>query len=102
MNELNIAILAFFSIFIYLSTIGFFWGIFKENCLALNNPLVGKSFIVDSVDRHLYPANPDLMSFLQEYWKALIIFGLTYSGIFGFFIEHVCFYQWDRFRTIPP
>jgi len=93
MNDINIAILGGFSVFIYLSTIGFFWGVFKENCSALNNSLVGKNLPDDSVGRHLYPVNPDFRGFLQQHWKPLALFGLIYLGIFGFFIEHVCFYQ---------
>ena len=93
MDDINIAILGGFSIFIYLSTIGFFWGVFQENCSALNNSLKGKNFLDDSVGRRLQPVNPDVREFLQQHWKSLALFGLIYSGIFGFFLEHVCFYQ---------
>ena len=93
MNDLNIAILGGFSVFIYLSTIGFFWGVFKENRSALNNSLAGKNFPGDSAKRRLPPVNPDVRGFLQQHWKPLALFGLIYSGIFGFFMEHVCFYQ---------
>ena len=92
MNDINIAILAWFSVFIYLSTIGFFWGVFRENCSAINNSLMGKNFPVGSAGRRLQPVNPNVREFLQQHWKPLASFGLIYSGIFGFFIEHVCFY----------
>ena len=93
MDDINIALLGGFSIFIYLSTIGFFWGVFQENCSALNNSLMGKNFLDDSVGHRLQPVNPDVREFLQQHWKPIALFGLIYSGIFGFFIEHVCFYQ---------
>jgi len=93
MSAFNIDIfLGGFSIFIYLSTIGFFWGVFKENCSVPSNSLEGKNFPDESAGRPLHPVNPDVREFLQQHGKPLAIFGLIYLGIFGFFIEHVCFY----------
>ena len=92
MNDINIAILGWFSIFIYLSTIGFFWGVFRENCLALNNSLKDRNFPGGLAGRRLQPVNPNVREFLQQHWKPLALFGLIYSGIFGFFIEHLCSY----------
>jgi hypothetical protein len=90
MNEL---ILAGFSIFIYLSTVGFFWGIHRENCSARDNSMADKTFPVLSAKHLLSPANQAFQSFLQIYWRPLALFGVLFLGIFGFFIEHVCNYQ---------
>jgi len=89
MNELT---LAFFSIFIYLSTVGFFWGVYRENRSAVYDSLAGKTIPVDSVERFLTPIRPAFPGFLNIYWRPLALFGILFLGIFGFFMEHVCDY----------
>lgn len=93
MNDPMVALLGIFSIFIYLSTLGFFWGIYHENCSALNRLMTGKSLHDESVKFTHGPVNPDFRKFLHKYWRPFTLFGVLYSGIFGFFIEHVCHYN---------
>jgi hypothetical protein len=90
MNDLTLAIS---SVVIYLSTIGFFWGIYTENCTSANNSVAGKTISADSTKRPIFPASPAFLNFLQIYWRPLALFGIIFSGIFGFFMEHVCDYQ---------
>ncbi len=90
MNDLTLAIS---SGVIYLSTIGFFWGIYTENCAVAKNSVAGKTVSADSVERSIFPINPAFPDFLQIYWRPLVLFGILFSGIFGFFMEHVCDYQ---------
>jgi hypothetical protein len=90
MNDLTLFIS---SVVIYLSTIGFFWGVYTENCSSANNSVVGKTVSADSVERSTFPVSPAFRDFLQVYWKPLAIFGIIFFGIFIFFMEHVCDYQ---------
>lgn len=92
MNDPVFVILGVSSIVIYLSTIGFFWGVYHENCSALNRSVIGKNFDANPVEFTDDPVKPDFREFLQKHWKPLAIFGIIYSGMFGFFIEHVCHY----------
>jgi len=90
MNELTLAIS---SVVIYLSTIGFFWGIYAENCSSANSSVVGKTVSADSTESPTFPVSPAFQNFLQIYWRPLALFGILFSGIFWFFLEHVCDYQ---------
>lgn len=90
MNDLTLAIS---SVVIYLSTIGFFWGIYTENCAVAKNYVTGKTVSADSVEQPIFPVSPAFQNFLQIYWRPLTLFGILFSGIFWFFLEHVCDYQ---------
>lgn len=90
MNELTLAIS---TVVVYLSTIGFFWGIYTENCFSANNPVGDKNVSADSVERTISPIDPAFPDFLKIYWRPIALFGILFSGIFGFFMEHVCDYQ---------
>jgi hypothetical protein len=90
MNDLTLAIS---SVFIYLSTIGFFWGIYMENCSSANSTVTGNTISAVSVGESTFPVSPGFKNFLKIYWRPLAILGIIFSGIFVFFMEHVCDYQ---------
>jgi len=90
MDDFTFGLLSLFSLLAYLSTIIFFWAIYKENCAANNfNTASGHSAIGAS----LYPSDPSFRNYLNLHWKSLAISGIVFLGIFGFFITHVCDYQ---------
>jgi hypothetical protein len=90
MNDLTLAI---FSVAVYLSTIGFFWGVYTENCSSVGNSVTGKTVFTDSVGQPIFPVSPAFKNFLRIYWRPIALSGILFSGIFWFFMEHVWDYQ---------
>jgi len=93
MDDFTFGLLGLFTILAYLSTIIFFWAIFKENCSATNNPSTNIPPTIKATKTSLYPADPSFRNYLTCHWKSLAISGFMCLGIFGFFITHVCDYQ---------
>lgn len=92
MDALTIELMGLLSLIIYLSTATFFWAVFKENCSAHNNSLLGENNTEKSFERAPYPRNPNVKEYLRANWKPLALSGLAYLGVFGFLITHSCDY----------
>jgi hypothetical protein len=92
MDDHTFGLLALFSLFSYFGTVIFSWAIYRENCLASNNSSTRKNIVSQAIGNYLYPANPSLRNYIRTHLKSLTLFGLTYLGILGFFLNHVCYY----------
>jgi hypothetical protein len=93
MDDFTLGLMGLFTILAYLSTIIFFWAIFKENCAATNNPSIDISPTIKATETSQYPADPSFKNFFGMHGKSLAYSGIIFLGIFGFFITHVCDYQ---------
>ena len=92
MENFTFKLLGLFCIFLYLSTLLFFWAIFKENCSACNNSSPDKNNPGKIFGHPFSPIGPNLRGFIHANWKPLILSGLMYLGAFGFFMTHTCSY----------
>lgn len=92
MDKFTFEIMGLFSLIIYMGATIFFWAVFKENCSATNNSLIGENNTEKAFGRSHYPPNPNFKEYLRANWKPLILSGLMTLGVFGFFITHACDY----------
>ncbi len=93
MDGFTFGLLGLFTILAYLSTIIFFWAIFKENCAATINLAINVPPSIKVTENSHYPTDPSFRNYLGVHWKTLAFSGLVFLGIFGFLITHVCDYQ---------